>query len=170
VVASSLPEIDQSIEDRSLVITTITQSVRQNLTALCIYLENVANSIWGHAVRVTQEITGNMQTLTLSLDSKLRDAPINEVDINDGEWSLMKLQVEDKLPLNVTAWAKRLSPLACSVLVQVDRPGLEVVAGRILELTYADRTLTSNTDDAGIAHFEPVPIAAVPSVIIRFIS
>ena len=151
-----------------MVIAAITQGVRKNFTALSIYLENAANSIWGHTMRATQEIAGNTLTLSLCLESKLRDKPLNGVDVNDREWSLMLLQVEDPLLLNITARAIRISPLACRVLIQVDRPGSEVLAGRKMELTYPGQTLTSKTDDSGTAHFEPVPIAAVPNAVIRF--
>ena len=86
------------------------------------------------------------------------------------EWQLLSQRVGQPVPVNITAWAERISPLACKICVRIDRPGLPDAAGRAVQLHYAGQARSAHTDSAGIAHFEPVPIAAVPEVEIRFLA
>ena len=161
-------ETDPAISDTTSLATAITQSIQQNLSALSIYLEGVANSLWGRSIQVRQQIADDWQSLFLSLGPQYREATLGEFDVVDSEWPLMQLQSGHGLPLQVSAWAERISPVACKVYVQIDRPGLVNAAGRIIELSYHEQTLSSQSDESGTAVFEPVPIAAVPQAIVRF--
>jgi hypothetical protein len=161
-------ETDPSICDTTSLTTAITQSIQRNLSALSIYLEGVANSLWGRSIRVRQQIADDWQNLFLSLGPQYREATLGGFDVVDSEWPLMQLHSGHGLPLQVSAWAERISPIACKVYIQIDRPGLVDVAGRIIEISYNEQTLSSQSDESGTAVFEPVPIAAVPQVIVRF--
>jgi len=145
----------------------IIHGMRQNLSALSIYLESAANAAWGRTVRVMQELSDNWHNLSLSLGPQYRTATLGEFDELE-EWPLLRLQSGQPLPVQVTAWAERLSPLACKVYVQVDRPGLISAAGRKIELDYGGQIITAHTDEKGIVSFEPVPVVAVPQAIVRF--
>ena len=159
---------DPSISDTTSLTTAITQSIQRNLSALSIYLEGVANSLWGRSIQVRQQIADDWQNLFLSLGPQYREATLGEFDAADSEWPLMQLHSGHGLPFQVSAWAERISPVACKVYVQIDRPGLVNVAGRIIEISYDEQTLSSQSDKSGTAVFEPMPIAAVPQAIVRF--
>jgi len=161
-------ETDPSISDATSLTTAIVQGIQQNLGALSIYLERVANSLWGRSIRVKQQITDDWQNLFLSLGPQYRQAILGELDVVEGEWPLMQLQSGHGLPFQVSAWAERISPVACKIYVQIDRPGLVDAAGRIIELSYDGQTLSSQSDESGTAVLEPVPIAAIPQAIVRF--
>jgi len=161
-------ETDPSISDTTSLAIAITQSIQQNLSALSIYLEGVANSLWGRSIRVRQQIADDWQSLFLSLGPQYREATLGRFDVVDSEWPLMQLQSGHGLPFQISAWAERISQVACKVYIRIDRPGLVDAAGRIVELSYDEQTLTSQSDESGTAVFKPVPIAAVPQVIVRF--
>jgi len=146
----------------------LTQAVRQNLAALSLYLSGVAGSIWGRAVEVKSEVTGMWGNLRLGLAPRLAQPILGEADSVGDEWALTIARMGRPLPVNVTLQAERLSPLACRVIVRADRPGLPDAAGRVVELHFAGQTLIEQTDAGGVARFEPVPIAALENLKIRF--
>ena len=168
-VETAAKEMANVFANKPQIVSAITQSIHRNLSALSLFLAGSADAVWGRAVRVKSDIETAWQTL------QLRPAPEVLVPTLGGreagrEWQLLNQRVGQPVPFNVTAWAERVSPLACKVCVQVDRPGLSDVTGRAVQIHYAGQIQTTRTDPAGIACFESVPIAAIPEVEIRFLA
>ena len=151
----------------SKLISTISQSIGRHLPALSLFLTGMAESAWGRTVGVKTSLIETWQTL------QIHPMPEPAIPTLSGretgrEWQIFRQHMGHPTPLNITAWAERVSPLACSVSVQIDRPGLQDVAGRSVQLKYGNQTRTTETDQVGIACFDSVPIAAIPDIEILF--
>jgi hypothetical protein len=142
-------------------VTALVQAVRRHLTAFTLFLNTMAETTWGHAVRVAIEAYDDRHALQL-MPAPAARAPLLSSRQTGPEWRLLNQTIATPLPLQVEVQAARLSPLACTLSVRVDRPGLMLVEGRDIEISYQDRLLRQQTDKNGIALFSPVPIAALP--------
>lgn len=154
--------IEELIDD-SEVSATILQSIERHLPVLAIYLTGMAEAAWGRAIGIKASLSETWGSLQLHPLPEAT-APTLSGHETGREWQIFRQHIGQPLPLNITAWAERQSPLACSLSIQIDRPGLQDVAGRSVQLKYGDQTWVVETDQAGIARFESVPVAAVPDV------
>ncbi len=142
--------------------------LRDDLRALTLYLHGLAETLWGTPTRLATENLKSWVKLQLTLTPQPVVPILGETKITSSDWTLIKTRAGQPLPLNVTLHAQRLSPLACRVEVSLDRPGLTNPSGRGVELRYSAQTLTAQTDPDGRVRFEPIPIAALPDLEIRF--
>ena len=141
----------------------ILRSIERHLPALTVYLTGMAEAAWGRAIGIKKSFSETWGAL------QLRPLPeATTPTLSGGEtgkkWQIFRQHVGRPLPLNITAWAERESPLACSIFIQIDRPGLKEVDGRVVKLKYGDQTRTEETDHAGIVRFESVPVTVVPNI------
>lgn len=135
----------------------VTELVREQLSALTLYLQGAAATTWERAVAVTAEVGGRRQEVALAQD------PAPGV-IREAQSEYRAPEEEGRLP--VTLRAVRLSTIACRLEVQVEgREG--GVAGAVVRVHLPGREETVVTDDQGLATFAPVPIAALPHLLVR---
>lgn len=147
---------------------TLLTTLRENRRALTFYLEGLANTLWGTPAHLTAETVQAWVNLKLTLTPQPVVPILGETKTTTPDWTLAGTRAGHPLPLNVTLRVQRLSPLACRVEVALDRPGLLDPSGRKVELHFAGESLTTQTDSHGLAIFDPVPIAALPELEIRF--
>lgn len=143
-------------------------TLRELRRALGFYLEGMANTLWGTPARLASETVKSWVNLHLTLVPQPVVPILGETKTTSPDWTLAGTRAGQPLPLNVTLRAHRLSPLTCRVEVIVDRPGLFDPSGRPIELHYAGQNISAQTDATGLAVFDPVPIAALPELEIRF--
>lgn len=147
-------------------VTAVTQALQQTRSALALYLETAAGNLWGRAVAVRDEAAVRWRRLYLSLEPPRGAALLRAETVGD-RWPLFQREVGDPRPLTVEAHAERVGPLACRIVVRVDRPGLRRAAGRAVEIAYRDIRQRRETDENGVARFEPIPIAALPELAVH---
>ena len=141
-------------------ITTLTQAMQDNLAALRLYLNRVADSLWGQMVNLQADVVGTWRTVQLTPTVRPQTALLHGEETGP-TWQLFSQSV-GPVPLTITAWATRLSPLACELTVRADRPGLRRPADRTIRIEYPGHSHTLTTNDNGEVRLSPVPVAALP--------
>ena len=141
-------------------ITTLTQAMQDNLAALRLYLNRMADSFWGQMVNLQADSAGTWRTIQLSPMARPQTALLHGAETGP-TWQLFSQSV-GPVPLTITAWATRLSPLACELIIRADRPGLRHPADRTIRIEYPGHSHTLTTNDSGEVRLSPVPVAALP--------
>ena len=124
--------------------TRLLQAIRQELPALHLYLEQAAAAAWQQVTDFQIDVNGRPLPLQLAPSTILRE---EGVQYTTGEAIMVELA--------------RLSPLACQLTVRLYSDNPAAVAGRSITMRAPYETWTATTDDQGIAHFAPIPIAAL---------
>lgn len=130
--------------------TRLLQAIRQELPALRLYLEEAAAAVWQRVEGLQVDVNGRRLPIGTTLVFSLRE---ENTAYAVGEWVAVELA--------------RLSPLAGRLTVRLHPADDDPVAGRSISIQIEQDTLTAITDEQGIAHFEPVPLAALPYLTIE---
>lgn len=146
-------------------IATITKALRYHLPAFTLYLNSLANSLWGQLITISATANQQWRNLTLTLAPKRQVALLSSPELGQ-TWQLFR-QPLGSPPLMVEAWATRLSSLACELTIRADRPGLRQVAGRAIHIIYPGQTHTLYTDTTGQVYLSAIPIAALSHLTVR---
>jgi len=141
-------------------VTALTQAIQDNLATLHLYLNRVADSFWGQMVNLKAEMADSWRTVELTPMARPQTALLHGTETGQ-TWQLFSQSI-GSVPLTVTAWAIRLSPLACELTIRADRPGLRRPAGRTIHITYPGHTYTLQTGVNGEVRLAPFPVAALP--------
>jgi hypothetical protein len=126
-------------------------AIRQNLPALRLYLEQAAAATWQQAADLRLDVNGRLLPLHLVSSPLLREERVTWYTAGES------IQVE----------VARLSPLACRLTVRLRPAAAAPLAGRSVTIRTPQESQTAETDGQGVAHFEPVAIAALPQLTIR---
>ncbi|MCA9950127.1 MAG: hypothetical protein KDE48_10805 [Anaerolineales bacterium] len=145
---------DQPVEKTLLAV------MRQNLAALSAFLHGTAAALWGQVLDVQTAAAESGQRLQLRPGRTALIPTLSSRESGD-EWQVLSRRVGQLMPLHVDARARRSSPLACTLTVRTDRPGLVDPAGRRVQIRYGDVQVTAVTDAQGVAAFVNIPIAAL---------
>jgi hypothetical protein len=128
-------------------------AIRQQLPALRLYLEQAGAAAWEQIKDWQIEVNGRPLPLQLALPSSLRE---EHLPYTTGQ--------------SITVELTRLSPLAGRLTVRLypgDTQETAAVFGRVIALDMPHGSQTITTNEHGLAHFEPIPIPALPHIKIR---
>jgi hypothetical protein len=166
---ASLEELDETVVATAVkttpglsseLATKIIQAIGRNLSALTAYLLGAANTAWGRNLDIQTTVSERGHTLHLRPGPTIA-VPILGSQETGEKWSLLERPVGYPLPLHVSVRAERLTELACRLVVQVDRPGLQRAEGRTVQIRYGSQAETAMTDENGRATFAPIPVGAL---------
>jgi hypothetical protein len=127
------------------------QAIGHDLPALRLYLEQAAAAAWQQAADLRLDVNGRLLPLHLVSSPLLREERVTWYTAGES------IQVE----------VARLSPLACRLTVRLRPAAAAPLAGRSVTIRTPQESQTAETDGQGVAHFEPVAIAALPQLTIR---
>jgi hypothetical protein len=142
-------------------------AARRNLAALTAFLVGKATTIWGQAVDVRVKTAVATQGYQLQLQPALKTAVSILSSAEKGrEWRLLSRRVGHPVSWQVSARVLAQSATAGTLKIQADRPGLADASGRLITISYGERSVTAVTDATGTATFADVPIAALPILMV----
>jgi hypothetical protein len=168
-----IPEVEALIEkalpptEASRFTPAIMNSIREHWISFKVYLEKTSAEIWGRMIQSFPGTESNWKLLRLSLTPGMTIPTLGTHQTGE-VWLLADQYVGEPIPFHFTAQADRIDLLACRLIIRTDRPGLHAVAGRPVRLIFTGKSLEGRTDHTGAVRFEPVPIAAIPGMEIRF--
>jgi hypothetical protein len=143
----------------------VVAAARHHLAALAAYLISTAAATWGQALAVQTAVTPQGHQLQLQPTAVSAMPLLSSVETGT-EWHLLSRRVGYPVSWHVSARAVYETTTACTLQVQADRPGLADASGRMITIVYGERRVTAVTDVNGIATFPPIPIAALPTLLI----
>ncbi|MDX1686635.1 MAG: hypothetical protein R3248_01515 [Candidatus Promineifilaceae bacterium] len=153
-------EVEHDLENEAAlaVVQRVTEAVRERFSALPLYLLGAAEAAWQRAPAVRMEMGGRRE------EAALRRGPAPAL-LREATAEYGAPEEAGRLP--VTLRAVRLSTLACRVEVQVETMGEGPEAGITVRACLPGGEETATTDDRGVATFAPVPIAALPHLLVK---
>jgi len=141
----------------------VTEAVREQVAALALYLQGAAEAAWKRAPAVRTVIGDRSQEAIVQRGPA--PAILREPPAEYGAEGAARRAEEGGGRLPVTLRAVRLSTLACRLEVQVE--AVEgAVAGVAVRVQLPGREEVAMTDGRGLATFFPVPIAALPHLVV----
>lgn len=153
-------EVEHDLENEAApaVVQRVTEAVRERLSALALYLQGAAEAAWERTPAVRTEMGGRRG------ESVLRQGPAPAL-LRETAADYDVPEEGERLP--VTLRAVRLSTLACRLEVQVEEAEEGGVAGIMVRVRLPGWEEKMVTDDRGVAAFAPVPIAALPHLVVK---
>lgn len=143
----------------------LAQALNQNLAALASYLSGRANAVWQGVLKAKTELSGRWSTIQLQFTPPTAIPTLGASQTGTAK-SLFSQRAGQPIPFIVNGQVEKISPLACQLQVRIDRPGLVNLSGRSVQIRYGPHHQQTATDPAGTAHFENIPIAALPELVI----
>lgn len=144
----------------------LAQTLNHNLAALANHLSGRAIAVWQGVWKVKTELSGRWSTIHLQLTSPPAIATLNAGQTGNKK-RLFSQRVGYPIPFTINGQVEKISPFACQLQVRIDRPGIEELSGRSVEIRYGQAQHQNLTDLTGTAHFGPIPIAALPYLVVR---
>lgn len=145
-------------------LTGLARAVQRTASSLDLYLKNLADAIWKRQVVTKKEIGEGWNRLQMTL-ARAGDATI--IREKGPQWMLFREQVDEPSPLTVEARAERVSAISCRLVLQIRPSEQPSAAGRKVRLRSGSKIWEAVADREGTARFEPLPIAALPSLLIE---
>lgn len=145
--------------------TVLAQTLNHNLAALASYLSGRANAVWQGVLKAKTELSGRWSTIQLQFSPPTAMATLSAEETGPTK-RLFSQRAGQPIPFIINGQVEQTSPLACQLQVRIDRPGIVNLSGRSVQIRYGSHHHQTLTDPAGTAHFGPIPIAALPELVI----
>lgn len=143
-------------------VKNISATIVKNTAALSTFLTGQAAVIWNKPFLVTAELVDSKYRLTLNGSTAHIGEPKIAREVGN-ERLLTHLAIPDS-PLQLEARLFRERSLTCRLTIQLRGTKESALAGHKIQVHYHPIEKSAETDTTGTAHFNDIPIAALPEL------